>query len=103
MNNQLVFVIEKGEQQSNSQFLLDCTLASLYIPSDIQGKVLTLQGSLDGCHYYLLDYRLDLTKPANKGVMVTNLQNHCCGLRAVKLMSDSAQTGTITLLGGVLC
>jgi len=103
MHSRLAFVIEEGKTTSNTHSLLNCTLASLYIPNGIQGKIVTLLGSLDGFDYYPLDYRIDLTKPENKGVMITTLQTHCCGLRAIKMMSDVAQTKKITLLGGVLC
>ncbi len=103
MNNRLTFVIEAGQTESNPQLLLDCTLATLYIPDGIAGRALRLVGSLDGFEYYPLDVRFDLTQSEKKGVMITNLQPHCCGLRAVKMMSDSVQATRITLLGGVLC
>ena len=104
MNNQLEFIIPPLAQKSNSCSLLDCTLASLWVPKTLKGTVLLLLGSFDGISYVPLDYRIDLTVAANKGVIITQLQNYCCGLRAIKLSVDMMPVpSTQTLYGGVLC
>lgn len=103
MKSQLEFVITPGSQWSNSHTLLDCTLASLLVPVSLRGTTLFLAGSFDGFCYKPLDYHIDLTNEANKNVIITQLQNYCCGLRAIKLYVDTPQCTAQTLYGGVLC